>query len=801
MKQNVYHIADKRIVVNAPETGAKTHGHIPNSAYLGAEGRGDAAALEWSMLQRLERVRQFADNQIPAAEREAESIASGLRGGGVSSPESVKSAVGERLGADFSGVRFHTGASATRAAEDIGACAYTTGRDIYFGEGGFDSMTAAHELVHTAQQGAVESAAPVAAAPMGGVQMQPDRDFDAAAEKKGFWGGLGRRIASPFKFFGRMLGVGKAKMDDRAIRLAAEDIPSMAPPRSLGDAAAYAGNPAASALDGAVSSSMPTLVPTLGAAALGTGVNTAGGMFDKSKFGGLRDLDSGAMSRGVGSGFGLAGGAVSVVGGVAGVLQNAAKAGTSSSGGNTAGAIEAIGSAAQKLGTAASGGANIAGFAGAAPGFVANQMLPGLNVASGAVQAAKGTAGAVSGAKTQHAMTEQIGRLGALTDSSHPESSAGFSETQRLSLLRSMHMAREMGAIRKEAGVGEAIAGGLTTAGGIATLSGAGALPGTILSGAGTGLSVLSGFNKSVQVGDMRGRVADQELDMEDRIREFDREMADLGEKNDFDKATKESIILQRLGFKDKTEVFMNIAMNRSKALTDMANSRGHALVARKADPNADDEKKRLHGEAKYEWEDTDEGREKLQKYRQRKFARETLKGMGLSKVRHDYKTLGVHSGYAQQGAAEKLGMEEGVDIGHQLAKSRGGEPAADVAQKRLEQARREALGTQYAHKYKESKAVSDDQSKGETTRFGAELKSAWYAMRDGLEQNARESAKQSLVDHELALWKNRDKAEDPNAGGVARAVAKGKAMWHHWRREKQEKRLGLDRQKALGLK
>ena len=61
-------------------------------------------------------------------------------------------------GADFSGVRVHTGSGSARAARDIQAKAFTTGQDIHFGEGQYQPGTQegdkllAHELTHTVQQ-------------------------------------------------------------------------------------------------------------------------------------------------------------------------------------------------------------------------------------------------------------------------------------------------------------------------------------------------------------------------------------------------------------------------------------------------------------------------------------------------------------------------------------------------------------------------------------------------------------------------------------------------------------------------
>ena len=118
------------------------------------------------------RMRQhFMDHQNPAAEREADQLSAGLDS--ARTPEEVKSRLGERLGADFSSVRFHTGSGAVSSAEQMGARAYATGRDVYFGKGGFDPSVAAHELVHTVQQGLVESSTPTVSAPAGEVQMLP----------------------------------------------------------------------------------------------------------------------------------------------------------------------------------------------------------------------------------------------------------------------------------------------------------------------------------------------------------------------------------------------------------------------------------------------------------------------------------------------------------------------------------------------------------------------------------------------------------------------------------------------------
>lgn len=150
----------EKMDVQAPNTQAA------GGAY-GLEQPGLGDALDAQMQARMSR---FMSRQNPAAEAEADAVAEGITG---RTPAEVKAQLGEKMGADFSDVRFHTGADAVGKAESMGARAYATGRDVYFGEGGFDPMVAAHELVHTAQQGAVESGMSTVSAPMGGVQMMP----------------------------------------------------------------------------------------------------------------------------------------------------------------------------------------------------------------------------------------------------------------------------------------------------------------------------------------------------------------------------------------------------------------------------------------------------------------------------------------------------------------------------------------------------------------------------------------------------------------------------------------------------
>lgn len=82
-----------------------------------------------------------------------------VRGGGHSLPDTVRSSMEQSLGADFSGVRVHTGARADQLNQSLQARAFTTGQDIFFRRGEYNpsgqsgQQILAHELTHVVQQG------------------------------------------------------------------------------------------------------------------------------------------------------------------------------------------------------------------------------------------------------------------------------------------------------------------------------------------------------------------------------------------------------------------------------------------------------------------------------------------------------------------------------------------------------------------------------------------------------------------------------------------------------------------------
>ncbi len=81
------------------------------------------------------------------------------KGGGSPLPADTRSSMESAFGADFAGVRVHTGDEAIQMNRELGAQAFTHGSDIYFNRGKYDPISSggkhllAHELAHTVQQG------------------------------------------------------------------------------------------------------------------------------------------------------------------------------------------------------------------------------------------------------------------------------------------------------------------------------------------------------------------------------------------------------------------------------------------------------------------------------------------------------------------------------------------------------------------------------------------------------------------------------------------------------------------------
>jgi len=98
-------------------------------------------------------------NQSETASPDLDTYVSSIHGGGQSLPTEVRNYYEPRFGYDFSNVRVHTDATASKSAQSINSLAYTTGSNIVFNNGQYSPSTDSgkrllgHELTHVVQQG------------------------------------------------------------------------------------------------------------------------------------------------------------------------------------------------------------------------------------------------------------------------------------------------------------------------------------------------------------------------------------------------------------------------------------------------------------------------------------------------------------------------------------------------------------------------------------------------------------------------------------------------------------------------
>jgi hypothetical protein len=108
---------------------------------------------------------------------------------------SVRSRMQSAFGRGFSGVRVHTGATASRLSNRLNARAFTVGNHVAFGAGEYRPGTPvgdaliAHELAHVEQQrGASDSVASLQAEPGAAGALERDADRSAAGVVASLWG-------------------------------------------------------------------------------------------------------------------------------------------------------------------------------------------------------------------------------------------------------------------------------------------------------------------------------------------------------------------------------------------------------------------------------------------------------------------------------------------------------------------------------------------------------------------------------------------------------------------------------------
>ncbi len=124
-----------------------------------AVSRGDVNMSRMTMEQAGPEISMKGENGTLTTTPEFDQQLSATKGQGQSLDGNTKGELEQHTGTDLSGVKIHTGSTASSMSEGINAKAFTHGQDIYFKGGNYNPGTAegksllAHEVTHTVQQG------------------------------------------------------------------------------------------------------------------------------------------------------------------------------------------------------------------------------------------------------------------------------------------------------------------------------------------------------------------------------------------------------------------------------------------------------------------------------------------------------------------------------------------------------------------------------------------------------------------------------------------------------------------------
>ena len=108
-------------------------------------------------VNRMPAIQKSSDGSTYASPSVAQQIQQ-TKGQGNHLGKTTQEEMGQKMDADFSGVKIHTDENAAALSESLGARAFTHGQDIYFNSGNYNPGTKegkhllAHELTHTIQQ-------------------------------------------------------------------------------------------------------------------------------------------------------------------------------------------------------------------------------------------------------------------------------------------------------------------------------------------------------------------------------------------------------------------------------------------------------------------------------------------------------------------------------------------------------------------------------------------------------------------------------------------------------------------------
>lgn len=127
---------------------------------LMAGGMEEEESLQMQPMEEEEEMLQpkLQNNRIQRTSQDLEQQLNSAKGGGAPLPADIQTQMEAGIGANFSGVKVHTGGESAKMNQNLNAQAFTHGKDIFFNEGKYDPSTTsgkhllAHELTHVVQQ-------------------------------------------------------------------------------------------------------------------------------------------------------------------------------------------------------------------------------------------------------------------------------------------------------------------------------------------------------------------------------------------------------------------------------------------------------------------------------------------------------------------------------------------------------------------------------------------------------------------------------------------------------------------------
>lgn len=178
-------------------------------------------------LQMMPIVQREPDGGI-AATPDPEAAIQRARGSGQPLSRGIRAPMEQAFGADFDGVRVHTGAESDLLNRSIQARAFTTGQDVFFRQGAYDPGSRggqellAHELTHVVQQTGERVQQTVQTAGMRVIQrdkLAPGKDLPKIEDmtKKRFEELLAGDIGQTYK--ARQISEAKSNIEDRSFTL------------------------------------------------------------------------------------------------------------------------------------------------------------------------------------------------------------------------------------------------------------------------------------------------------------------------------------------------------------------------------------------------------------------------------------------------------------------------------------------------------------------------------------------------------------------------------------------------------